>query len=260
MKRETLIKLSEEAPLIHCITNPISMMQCANAILGIGAKPIMAEHPMEVKEITDTAGALLLNFGNISDTRMEAMRISLRTALEKDIPVVIDAVGVSCSQLRRDFLLELLKIREDILGENADSRMLLIKGNYSEIVSIADEKYHGKGVDADASLDKEIVINSAVKISEKYEVMVLASGAIDIVIDKNRTFQVKNGHKKLGMITGTGCMLGAICAGFLSVSRDLETVADACTFLGICGENAAEKTKGSGSFLVGLLDEISLLN
>lgn len=95
--------------LIHCITNPISMMQCANAVLALGAKPMMAEHPQEVAEITATASALLLNLGNISDVRMESMRISFGVAMEKGIPVVIDAVGVSCSKLRRNFVEELLR-------------------------------------------------------------------------------------------------------------------------------------------------------
>ncbi len=95
---------AEYKPLIHCITNPISMMQCANAILGLGARPIMAEHPLEVKDITATADALLINLGNISESRMEAIEISFAEALGKDIPVVIDAVGISCSELRRDFL------------------------------------------------------------------------------------------------------------------------------------------------------------
>lgn len=96
--------------LIHCITNPIAMNLSANVVLALDAKPIMAEHPAEVKEITETASALLLNLGNISDTRMEAMKIALAAALEKDIPVVIDAVGVSCSALRRKFFFELIEI------------------------------------------------------------------------------------------------------------------------------------------------------
>ncbi len=94
--------------LIHCITNPIAMNLSANVVLALDAKPIMAEHPGEVKEITETASALLLNLGNISDTRMEAMKEALSVALEKDIPVVIDAVGVSCSELRRRFFFELI--------------------------------------------------------------------------------------------------------------------------------------------------------
>ena len=93
--------LRTEAPLIHAITNPISINQCANAVLALGARPIMAEHPREVEEITATAAALLLNLGNLTDVRMEAMWRSAGTARELGIPVVLDAVGVACSRLRR---------------------------------------------------------------------------------------------------------------------------------------------------------------
>ena len=105
MEKESRAK----AHLIHCITNPISMNQCANTILALGSKPIMAEHPEEVAEITRTASALLLNLGNISDVRMTSMKISLKEANDKDIPAVLDAVGVSCSALRRRFVSELIK-------------------------------------------------------------------------------------------------------------------------------------------------------
>ena len=100
----------EKRPLIHCITNPISINQCANAILAAGARPIMAEHPAEVKEITETADALMLNLGSITDARMQSMEISLRAATEKGIPVVLDVVGTACSTLRREFAARLLLI------------------------------------------------------------------------------------------------------------------------------------------------------
>ena len=93
--------LKNKKPLIHCITNPISINHCANAILSVGARPIMAEHPKEVEEITATADALLLNIGNITDARMEAMPISLKTAKTRGIPVVLDIAGFSCSAMRR---------------------------------------------------------------------------------------------------------------------------------------------------------------
>ena len=115
-------------PLIHCITNPISINQCANGILAIGARPMMAEHPKEVREITETAGALMLNLGNITDARMESMKISMLTAKEKNLPVMLDAVGIACSKLRRDYIAELLEINIPTV----------IKGNYSEITAKID--------------------------------------------------------------------------------------------------------------------------
>ena len=96
-------------PLIHCITNPISINQCANAILAVGARPIMAEHPGEAAEITETAQALLLNLGNITDVRMKSMAISAAAAADRGIPFVLDAVGIACSQLRKNYITELLR-------------------------------------------------------------------------------------------------------------------------------------------------------
>ena len=240
--------------LIHCITNPISMMQCANTVLGLGARPIMAEHPLEVKEITATADALLLNLGNISDTRMEAMEIALEEAKRKEIPVVIDAVGASCSELRRNFF-------DRLMEKRAGRGICVIKGNYSEILALSDENYRSEGVDAKAGITKETITEAALRLSVKYNAMLLASGACDVVTDGVRTEYVNNGCQELSMITGTGCMLGAAAATFLSVRRNLEAVTEACALMGIAGEIAAEeKPAGSGTFLVKLLDAISLMD
>ena len=135
----------ERSSLIHCITNPISINQCANAILAVGGRPIMAEHPREVSEITATAGALMLNLGNITDVRMEAMRLSARTAAEHGTPILLDAVGVACSKLRRDYACGLLE----------GVTPAVIKGNYSEINALYQESYRASGVDADAALDAQ---------------------------------------------------------------------------------------------------------
>jgi hydroxyethylthiazole kinase len=254
--------------LIHCITNPISMMQCANAVLALGEKPIMAEHPLEVKDITNSASALLINLGNISDSRMEAMRISYEAALFKGLPIVLDAVGVACSELRRNFALELIEKRD----------FLLIKGNNSEIKALADGCYRGKGVDADTNLSEKEMIEISRELAEKLNVIVLCSGEKDIVTDGKTTALISNGTPKMGDITGTGCMLGAICAGFLAKEKTIYSIIKACAFFGIAGEMAEKRISGmedneeicfgkagknsigSGSFLIGLLDAISLIN
>lgn len=255
------------ANLIHCITNPISMMQCANAVLALGSKPIMAEHPLEVREITRTSRALLLNLGNISDSRMEAMKISFDEAINCQIPVVIDAVGIACSKLRRDFLLEIL---EKWTAKGNQRQILVIKGNYSEIKALHSKSYRGKGVDADENLDAESIALTSAELALKYHALVLSSGERDIVTDGEKTFFVNNGNSKMGLITGTGCMLGAICAEMLGRLDDektaLMTIVYACCFFGIAGELAFEersdsgKPVGNGSFLIGLLDQISLLD
>lgn len=248
------------AELIHCITNPISMMQCANAILSLGAKPIMAEHPGEVAEITATASALLLNTGNISDSKMEAMQISFEMAMSMEIPVVIDAVGIACSTLRRDFVLKLLEKYRKSAG------FLLIKGNYSEIKALYDASYRGKGVDAEESLNAKEITCLSKELSKNLGAAVLASGAGDIVVFGDKAVLVKNGVPQMGNITGTGCMLGAVCATFLSRECSSESIADACAFFGIAGETAAQNENGKpervgcGSFLIRLLDALSCID
>ena len=125
-------------PLIHCITNPISIHGCANMILAVGARPMMAEHPLEVEEITKTAGALMLNLGNITDVRIESMKRSAQTAAKEGIPVLLDLVGVSCSKIRMKLAMELIE----------KGKIQILKGNISELLAIAGQPFHGTGIDA----------------------------------------------------------------------------------------------------------------
>lgn len=127
--------IRETQPLIHCITNPISIHDCANVILATGARPIMAEHPKEVEEITAVSSALMLNLGNITDVRMESMRLALAQANRDKIPVILDLVGVTCSHLRRRFAESLLE----------EGQFAVIKGNISEILAVASLPFHGTG-------------------------------------------------------------------------------------------------------------------
>lgn len=133
-------QIKEEKPLIHCITNPISIHDCANVILAVGARPIMAEHPAEVEEITASSGALMLNLGNITDARIKSMKCSMRRAVENKIPVLLDLVGVACSDLRLELARELLSI-----GHPA-----VLKGNMSELLAVSGLPSHAIGIDAGA--------------------------------------------------------------------------------------------------------------
>ena len=233
-------------PLIHCITNPISIHQCANAILAAGARPIMAEHPAEVEEITETADALMLNLGSITDARMQSMEISLRVAKEKGIPVVLDAVGAACSGLRREFAIRLLE----------GAVPTILKGNYSEIYALHRAAYRASGVDADSTLTEDEVREAAGGLARKYSTTVLASAKTDIVTDGTRYALIRNGTPQLASVTGTGCMLGALCGTYVTVCPGMEAATAACAVLGTCGQ-MAETPKGSGTFMVSLLDALS---
>lgn len=242
----TLVR--KKHPLIHCITNPISINQCANAILAVGARPMMAEHPAEVQEITETADALMLNLGNITDARMQSMKTALQTAKENRIPVILDAVGIACSKLRRDFLAELLAIHVPTV----------IKGNYSEIYALCHAAYRSPGVDADAAIDADALCSTAAGLVQKMHTTILASGKTDIVAGETGLVRIKNGTPQLSTVTGTGCMLGALCGAYLSVCPDMHAAAAACTVLGICGQ-LAQTDRGSGSFMARLMDALSTL-
>ena len=246
--KELQNEIKKEKPLVHAITNPISINQCANTAISMGAMPIMAEHPNEVEEITRTARALLLNLGNITEVRMQSIKLSSKVAVKENIPIIIDAVGVACSTLRYNFLSKMLK---DIIPT-------LIKGNYSEIYALDNTTYRSNGVNAESDLRIEKVGESAVKLAKKYHCLILATGETDIVTDGKRMFYIHNGHPRLSSVTGTGCMLGMLCSVFLSVHTDIQAVCMATAMLGICGEQASIQ-QGNGSFMTGLMDNLSLL-
>ncbi len=240
--------IKKERPLIHCITNPISINQCANTVLAVGGSPIMAEHPKEVGEITDAAKALVINLGNITDVRMKSMMISAKTAGKKNIPFVLDMVGVACSDLRRKYALRLIN----------RFKPTVIKGNYSEINAFYNFSYKSSGIDSELK-DTDTISKVAVKLAIKYKTIVLASGKVDVVTNGERIFYIKNGTSQLADITGTGCMLGVMCGCCLAVSPNISGVITACSILGICGE-LADTYKHNGSFFVKLMDSISVLS
>lgn len=232
--------------LIHCITNPISINQCANLILALSCQPIMAEHPSEVCEIAKRADAILLNIGNITDARMESIALASKTAKNFSIPTVFDAVGVACSSLRRSFTLELF---------NSFSPSV-IKGNYSEIKALANSNYTVRGVDSDEQISTDEIAKISKELSKKHGSIILASGKADIICDGNRLICVKNGCSELGRLTGTGCMLGAMVSCFITQAANIDSVTNACAFLGICAE-LCKKQSGPMSFQLSLIDKIS---
>lgn len=260
-----LTYIQQEAPLIHCITNPISINDCANILLAIGARPIMAEHPDEVAEITAIAKGLALNLGNITDARMASMKISAGAAKDKGIPFVLDLVGLSCSRLRQKYAKELLQIAVPDI----------IKGNISELRTLLGlPTTPGMGVEAG---QKEMVTRENAleyakifqKQAREYHTILLATGPIDLVVSSEEAYIIANGSNALASITGTGCMnnvlAGACLAGVHGISSQAtnNTLAAilSCLLLGIAGENIQDiyLNQGPGSFHYSLMDSISKL-
>lgn len=246
--------IKKKSPLIHCITNPISMNNCANVILATGAKPIMAEHPLEVGSITSLSQCLLLNLGTISDLKMKSMRISSKLANGLKIPIVLDLVGVGVSQLRMDFAREIID----------QHKPQVIKGNISEIRTFCQLDSNPIGIDAgkidelsQANLKESI--DMAKNLSKKNQAIVLISGCQDILTDSKTTYLVKNGSQHLANITGTGCMLTALVAAFISCGDYLDSSLMALLTMTISGE-LANAQLGYGSFFIDLIDKISTMD
>ncbi|ENK0837744.1 hydroxyethylthiazole kinase [Clostridium botulinum] len=242
--------VKSKKPLIHYITNPISINDCANMILAVGAKPIMAEHPLEVSEITAVSKSLGVNLGNITDNKMKSMLISGKTAYENKISQVIDLVGVGCSKLRLDYARKFI----------SECHPNVIKGNMSEIKAIYGIKSSAKGIDVGAcdiiteqNFDENIKMMK--ELSLKTGSIIVATGETDIITDGFNTYLITNGCEMLSMITGTGCMLTAIIATYISSHDILEGTILATILMGICGE-LSQHVKGTGSFKTELIDSI----
>ncbi|MDO4711695.1 MAG: hydroxyethylthiazole kinase [Peptostreptococcaceae bacterium] len=254
-------RTKENRPLIHCITNPISIKGCANIVLAVGASPIMAEHPLEVEEITQKSDALALNLGNITDARIGSMQIAAKAASREGIPIILDLVGVGASKLRLDLAKKMID----------SSAFSVLKGNMSEIKAMLDLDSHAVGIDAGAAdkvdpgnMNESIAIVRS--LAEKTGAVVVATGKYDIVSDDRQSFVAKNGTAMLSNITGTGCMLTALIAAYLPSSDPIDAALLGCLVMGISGELAEQKIRsaspaplGSASFETALIDSVFLM-
>lgn len=256
MFEKIFFNLIEKKPLVQCITNFVTVNDCANIILACGGSPTMAHHKDEVEEIAECCQSLVLNMGVISDT--EAMILAGKKCNSLNIPVVIDPVGMGASKLRnRTF---------EVLSENI--HFAVIRGNVSEIKRIATGKGSTTGVDAsemDLITEDNIydIANMAKELSKKMDCIIVVSGPIDIVADKTTAYVIRNGHPIMSKITGSGCMSTALLGAFCGANKDniLEASAAAVAAMGVCGELAQRKMKEAGggtmTFRMFLIDYIS---
>ncbi|AGF98590.1 Hydroxyethylthiazole kinase [Methanosarcina mazei Tuc01] len=224
--KNPLKTIRETKPLVHHITNWVTIYDCANITRAFGALPVMAHAPEECADMTGISSALVLNIGTLTSEIIDSMLLSAAAANEKKIPVVLDAVGVGATRFRDEMAAKILgSVRVDI-----------IKGNYSEIAKLAGENAETKGVESTS---------------------MVMTGKEDVISDGNRTFVVKNGHELMGSIVGTGCMAASIIGSFASVNPDYcDAAKDALCYFGAAGELAAKNSAGPGSFKVNLYDEV----
>ncbi len=258
---QTIDELRTQSPLTHCITNIVTVRDCANAILAVGASPIMANEDEEAEEITSISNALVINIGTLTKTQIETMKKSANCAKENNKAFVLDPVGIGVSNIRNKTSIDLIK----------ESKPTIIRGNLSEIKAIA--KFYGileecttaKGVDVaagDIINEETLDINASIvkNIAKKLDLTIAVSGPIDIISDGKEVYTINNGDSMLSKITGSGCMLGSIMGAYAAITSPLDAAICATLVMGISGEIAAEKVKqlnqGTGSFGIYLMDEL----
>ena len=238
MFKNMLENVRKKCPLIHNITNYVTVNDCANIVIACGASPIMADDKEEVEDITTVCAGLNINIGTLNSRTIESMLIAGKRANELNHPVVLDPVGAGASKLRTETAMKLLE----------EVKFTVIRGNVSEIKTLASGSGTTKGVDADVA-DKVTeenlseVISFVKAFAEKTGAIVAITGAIDIVADSKKAYCIRNGHPMMSSITGTGCQLSAMTAAFVTANPDhpLEAAAAAVSSMGYAGELAHKR-------------------
>lgn len=244
---ETLDALRRAAPLVHNITNFVTMNFVANALLSLGASPVMAHAPEEVAEMTGLAGALCLNIGTLTESWVSSMITAGRMANLKRVPVVLDPVGAGATHFRTEMSRKIL----DAI------RVKVVRGNASEVLALDREQGSGgtRGVDSLHSVDEAAQAGKA--LANRLHTTLAVTGAVDLITDGTRVFRVANGHPLMTRITGAGCVATSLIAAFCAVDPDPVTAAAlALACFGLAGERAAATAAGPGTFLVHLLDAL----
>lgn len=261
MFKEIWDQLHRQQPLVHCITNYVTVADVANMVLAAGASPIMADEEREVEEITSLCQALCLNIGTLNQRVIASMVRAGQRAAALRRPVILDPVGAGASTLRTQTAALLIR----------EVRPTVIRGNISEIKALASLGGGSKGVDAAAAdLIDEDHLAEAVELvhglSRETGAVIAVTGAIDVAGDGEKAYVVRNGSPLMSRITGAGCMLSALMAAVCGANpaQPLASAALALAWEGLAGERAAAKTaaeqSGTASFGRYLIDQVNLMD
>lgn len=238
MLGKCLENVKKRTPLIHCITNYVTVNDVANALIACGGSPIMSDEVRDAPDITEICNGLCINIGTLNERSIEAMFASGRRAKDKGNIILLDPVGAGASKLRTDTALGIIKkLKPDI-----------IRGNISEIKALAIGTETTKGVDADTAdavteenLDRMIAFVKS--FAQKNNAVVAVTGKTDLITDGKMCYVVRNGHQSMSKITGTGCMLSGITAAYAAANAEniTEAVAAAVCLMGFAGEMGAAR-------------------
>lgn len=245
----TLGVIRERRPLVHNITNYVVMNETANAILALGALPVMAHAKDEVREMVGLAGALVLNIGTLSEGWIESMLLAGTAANERNVPVVLDPVGVGATAYRTATARRILDAVD----------VAVLRGNAGEVATLVGVEAEVRGVESVGAAGDPAEL--AREAARTLGLVASVTGPVDHVSDGERSAAVANGHELLASITGTGCMSTAITGCFLAAKDDpFEAAVEALVAFGVAGEDAATDAKGPGSFHVNLYDSLAALD
>ena len=240
-------EVKNKTPLVVHFTNEVTINDCANVTLAIGASPIMSSYLEDVEDIVKIASSIVINIGTINRESEKVFKEVARFAKIYNKKIVLDPVGVFASPKRFAYVKELLEI----------NNFTVIKGNLAEIKAIGGMESRGQGVD---SLDNDINIEEIKKLSKKLNTILAITGKDDYITDGERVIKISNGTTKLKCVSGTGCMSASLIASYLGAcENDLEATTMGILTMSLSGELADEKNQGIGSFKVALMDEIYLL-
>lgn len=260
MFQQALENIRTKGALVHNITNYVTVNDCANALLAVGASPIMADDLEEVEDIISICGALVINIGTLNSRTIASMIAAGKKANALGKPVILDPVGAGASKLRTETVFKLLDA----------VKFSVIRGNISEIKTVYAGTGTTQGVDANEAdalntSNEQEVIAFAKELSKRTGAVIAITGAIDLVANSEHAYMIHNGHPMMSKITGTGCMLTALLGAFSAANENnllLATVAGV-SFMGICGETAYLKCVatqgGTSSFRTHLIDAMSLI-
>ena len=248
--QNSLLQLREVTPLVHNITNSVVMNNTANALLALGASPIMSDATEETAAIIALANSLVINIGTLTSRTTMAMKCAASHAKSSGLPWILDPVGTGATRFRLDTARLLLGYKPAV-----------IRGNAAEIQALffpektLDSKSEARGVDS--LIDGSSLIESCVMAARENQVVIAITGATDVMTDGHRVIQMKNGHPMMAKVTGMGCTTSALVGAFLGTEKDpLIATAAALACIGVAGELAGANSRGPGSLQMNILDEL----
>ena len=233
---------------MHSITNYVVMNNTANALLALGASPVMAHAEEEMAEMVALSAALVINIGTLSAAWIRSMFAAAEHACKRGIPIVLDPVGAGATTYRTSTARDLIDT----------ARPCIIRGNASEIMALCSDGIRSKGVDS-ANAASE-ALSAAQSLHQAFGSTVSISGETDYIVGEAGLIQVRNGHPMMTRVTGLGCTASALCGAFAAVEPDpMRAAAQAAIVMGIAGEMAAEGARGPGTLQVLILDALYCL-